>query len=150
MNIEKIAKNVFYVLIGISVVSCILFFIGFDTPWEEDINMNNPKFLDVLLIWTVVLLVVAVIVALCSFIMYVKEWGFNKSFIYTWGLPIVTLALGAALGAANKDEHFIINNKDWNVPSEIVITDACIVSIGILLVIALGCIVFSLVKGFKK
>ena len=150
MNIEKIAKNVFYVLIGISVVACIMFFIGFDTPWEEDIKMNNPKFLDVLLIWTIVLLVLAVIVALCSFIMYVKEWGFNKSFIYTWGLPIVTLAIGAAIGTANKGEHFLINNEDWNVPSEIIITDACITSIGILLLIALGCIVFSLVKGFKK
>lgn len=150
MNIEKIAKDVFYVLIGISVVSCILFFIGFNTPWEEDIKMVNPKFLDVLLIWTIVLLVIAAIAALCSFAMYVKEWGFNKSFIYTWGLPIVTLAIGAAIGAANQNEHFLINNEDWNKPNEIIITDACITSIGILLLIALGCIVFSLVKGFKK
>ena len=150
MNIEKIAKNAFYVLIGISVIVFIMFFIGFDRVWEEDIKMNDPQFLDVLLIWTIVLLVVATIAALCSFIMYVKEWGFSKSFIYTWGLPIVTLAIGAAIGLSNKSEHYLINNEDWNKPTEIVITDACITSIGILLVVALGCIVFSLYKGFKK
>ena len=150
MNIEKISKTVFYVLIGITVLACIMFFIGFNTPWEENPQMQDPKFLDVLLIWTIVLLVVSAITALCSFFMYIKEWGFNKSFIYTWGLPLVTLGIGAAIGAANQNEHFLINNEDWNIPSEIIITDACITSIGILLLISLGCIVFSLVKGFKK
>ncbi|MBQ0103253.1 MAG: hypothetical protein KBS99_03665 [Prevotellaceae bacterium] len=150
MNIEKISKTVFYVLIGITVLACVMFFIGFDTPWEENPKIQDPKFLDVLLIWTIVLLVVATVTALCSFFMYIKEWGFNKSFIYTWGLPLVTLGIGAAIGAANQNEHFLINNEDWNKPSEIIITDACITSIGILLLIALGCIVFSLVKGFKK
>ena len=79
-----------------------------------------------------------------------KEYGFNKSYIYTWGLPIITLAIGAGVGFANKDEHMLINNEDWNVPSDIIITDACIVSIAILAVITIGAIIYSVILKAKQ
>jgi hypothetical protein len=151
MNIEKISKITLWVLMGVSAIIFILFFVvNFDTKWEENPKMNDPQFTDVLIIWGLVLCVATFIIMLISFFMYVKEYGFNKSYIYTWGLPIVTLAIGAAVGMANKDEHMLINNEDWNVPSDIIVTDACIVSIAILAVITIGSIIYSIVMKAKQ
>ena len=151
MNIEKISKITLWVLMGISVVIFILYFVvGFDNPYEENPKMNDPQFLDVVLIWGIVLTIATLILMLVSFFMYVKEYGFNKSYIYTWGLPIITLAIGAGVGFANKDEHMLINNEDWNVPSDIIITDACIVSIAILAVITIGAIIYSVILKAKQ
>lgn len=150
MNSEKISKYIFYVLIGISVLAFILFFINFDRAWEENPKMSDPQFLDVLLIWNISLLVIGTIAAICSFCLYVKQWGFNKSYLYTWGLPIITTAIGAIYGYTVKDEPWMINNQLKQIPNEIIVSDACIWSIGALLIIALGAVVFSLLKGFKK
>ena len=151
MNIEKISKITLWVLMGISAVIFILYFVvGFDNPYEENPKMNDPQFLDVVLIWGIVLTIATLILMLVSFFMYVKEYGFNKSYIHTWGLPIVTLAIGAAVGMANKGEHMLNNNEDWNVPSDIIITDACIVSIAILAVITIGAIIYSVILKAKQ
>ena len=97
MNIEKISKITLWVLMGISAVIFILYFVvGFDNPYEENPKMNDPQFLDVVLIWGIVLTIATLILMLVSFFMYVKEYGFNKSYIYTWGLPIITLAIAHA------------------------------------------------------
>src|SRR5574344_154844 len=130
MNIDKISNIILWILMGISIIIIALFYIvGFDTPWEEDPKQNNPVCTDALLIWTALLTVISAICMFASFISYIKEYGFNKSYIYTWGLPIVTIVIGAALGFTNKDEHMIINHIDWNVPSDIILADASIISI---------------------
>lgn len=152
MNTEKIAKYTLWALAGISVIVCILFFINFSRPWEEDPKMYDPQFLDVLLVWAIALLVIATVAALSSFIMYVKEWGFNKSYIYLWGLPIVTCAIGAAIGFAEvaKGNHMLINGEDWFNPTELIITDTCITSIGIMFIGAIAAVCYSLFVSLKK
>ncbi len=152
MDIEKISKYLLWTLMGISFVIIVAFFlIGFDTPWEENPKMNNPVLLDVLNIWSIILIVVGVVSLLASFTMYIVQHGLDKSIIYTWGLPIVSVGIGVIVGVANKDEHMLINGKDWNIPSDIVITDASIVSIAILTVIAVGVAIWSMVaEGFSK
>ncbi len=151
MNLDKLSKYLLWVLMGISAVVVALFFIvGFDTPYEEDPNQNAPVFTDALLIWTIILTVASGICMLASFIYYVIENGFNKSYIYTWGLPVITIALGVGLGIANKDEHMLINGQDWNNPTDIIITDASMVSIAILTLCALVAIIFSVVMNAKK
>ena len=151
MNLDKLSKYLLWVLMGISAVVVALFFIvGFDTPYEEDPNQNAPQFTDALLIWTIILTVAGGISMLASFIYYVIENGFNRSYLYTWGLPVVTIALGVILGIANKDEHMLINGQDWNNPTDIIITDASMVSIAILTLCALVAIIFSVVMNAKK
>lgn len=156
MNIEKISKITLWVLMGISVVVFILYFgVGFSTPWEENPKQYNPTFTDALLIWNMVLCIVTFVLMLVSFFMYVKEYGFNKSYIYTWGLPIITIAIGAAIGVSNKSEVMLINGKDWNTPAKpevfnMILTDASMVSIGILFVLAIIAIIYSVVIKAKK
>lgn len=156
MNIEKVSKITLWVLMGISVVIFILFFfVGFSTPWEEQPKMSNPQFTDVLLWWNIALCIATAVLMLVSFFMYVKEYGFNKSYIYTWGLPLITLAIGAAIGFSNKNEVMLVNGKDWNTAAKpevfnMILTDASMVSIGILFVLAIIAIIFSVVVKGKK
>lgn len=151
MNIDKLSKIILWVLMGINFIVIILFFvIGYDTPWEEDPKQVAPQFTDVLLIWTIILTVVGAICMLVSFIYYVMGHGFNKSYIYTWGLPIISIAIGVAVGVSNKDEHMLINGKDWNVPSDIIITDASMISIAILSACAVLAIIYCMIKSAKK
>ncbi len=156
MNIDKISKITLWSLMGISVVIFILFFlVGFDTPWEENPKQYDPKFTDALIIWSMVLSAVTLAMMLVSFFMYVKEYGFNKSYIYTWGLPIITLAIGAIIGFSNKSEVMLINGKDWNTPAKpetfnMVLTDSVMVSIGILFVLSIAAIIYSIVLKGKK
>ena len=152
MDTAKLSNRILYILLGLSVLVVILFFaVGYGN--EEEINgkiLQSPATTDVLLGWNAFLLLATVGLMIWSFCKYVKEWGFNKSYLYTWGLPIVTAVIGLVVGLAEKDEHMLINGKDWNMPSDIIITDTCIISIGILLVLAIAAIIFSLVRDFKK
>lgn len=156
MNIDKISKITLWSLMGISVVIFILFFlVGFATPWEENPKQYDPQFTDALIIWSMVLSAATFVIMLVSFFMYVKEYGFNKSYLYTWGLPIITLAIGAAIGFSNKHEVMLINGKDWNTEAKpevfnMVLTDSTMVSIGILFIIAIIAIIYSIVIKGKK
>lgn len=151
MNLDKLSKYLLWVLMGISVVVVALFFIvGFDTPYEEDPNLNAPVFTDALLVWTIILTVAGGVCMLASFIYYVCENGVNSSYIYTWGLPVLTIVIGVILGISNKDDHMLINGQDWNNPVDIIITDASMVSIAVLTVCAIIAIIFSVIMNTKK
>lgn len=151
MDIEKISKYVLTGLMAISIIIFILFFtIGYDTPYEENPKMNNPQLLDALCIWTYILIAAAAIFMLCSFIMFISQHGLNKSVMYTWGLPILSIAIGAGIGISNQSETLIINGKEWNDPTKIILTDASMVSIAILAVIAVGVTAWSMVSEISK
>ena len=156
MNIDKISKITLWSIMGISVVVFILFFlVGFDKPWEENPQQYDPQFTDALIIWAIVLSAATLVIMLVSFFMYVKEYGFNKSYLYTWGLPIITLAIGAAIGFSNKNEVMLINGKDWNTEAKpevfnMILTDATMISIAILFVISIVAIIYSIVLKGKK
>lgn len=151
MDIEKISKYVLTGLMAISIIIFILFFtIGYDTPYEENPKMNNPQLLDALCIWTYILIAAAAIFMLCSFIMFISQHGLNKSVMYTWGLPILSIAIGAGIGVSNQSETLIINGKEWNDSTGIILTDASMVSIAILAVIAVGVTAWSMVSEISK
>ncbi len=122
MNIEKISKITLWVLMGISAIIFILFFVvNFDNKWEENPKMNDPQFTDALIIWALVLTVATLIMMLVSFFMYVKEYGFNKSYLYTWGLPIITLAIGAGamtVSHANDSYFWVVTNFGEMTPEQ--------------------------------
>lgn len=151
MDIEKISKYVLTGLMTISIIIFILFFaIGYDTPYEENPKMNNPQLLDALCIWTYILIAAAAVFMLCSFIMFISQHGLNKSVMYTWGLPILSIAIGAGIGISNQSETLIINGKEWNDPTGIILTDASMVSIAVLAVIAVGVTAWSMISEISK
>lgn len=151
MDIQKISNKILYTLFIISAVIVLGFFlIGFNEPWEDNPTMNDPLLTDVLIWWCIILSVAGFALMIWSFIKYVKEYGFNKSYLFTWGLPVVTIIIGLVVGLIKQNEHLLINNKDWCVPSENIITDTCMVSIGILIVVSIIAVIYSLVLSSKK
>lgn len=146
MNIEKISKFLLGGLLALSIIVILLFcLVGFGNPWEVDPKKNDPQLLDLLLIWTYALIVIGTLSMAASFILYIIQHGLDKSIIYTWGLPILGVGAGVIVGVINKNEHLIINGKDWNVPSEIILTDGAMIGILILSVIAIAVTVWSMI-----
>lgn len=146
MNIEKVSKYTLTTLMVVSIAIFILFFaVGYDTPWEENPKMNNPQFTDVLCIWTYILVAVAAVSMFGSFIMYIKEHGLDKSIMYVWGLPLISIGLGVIIGVSNQNEVLLINGERFQDPTAIILTDASMISIAILSVIAIAVTVWSMV-----
>ena len=151
MDIQKFTTKMLYILFAISAVVILLFFVvGFDNPWEKNPTINDPVFTDVLLWWNIILCVACFCTMVWSFAKYVKEYGFNKSYLYTWGLPVASLIIGLVVGLIKQNEHLMINGKDWCIPSDNILTDTCMISIGILLLIAFAALIYSLVLSSKK
>ena len=159
-KVEKISKIVLWVLIGISLVVMALFLlIGYDTPYEENPNFNDPKLTDLLLVWTYIL-IAATAVATIAAVIYGFVNGSNKSKheekgmagkagVIAWGTFVVSIIIGLIVGIANKNEVLLINGKDWNDPTDIVLTDTSMVSILILTIVTVAATVFSMVTNKK-
>jgi hypothetical protein len=56
---------------------------------------------------------------------------------------------GIVTGIAGKDEVLLINGKDWNVPTDIILTDTSMISILILTIVTIVATVFSMVTNKK-
>lgn len=153
MNIDKFSKYLLWGLMGFSIIVIVLFFfVGFSNPYEVNPDMKDPMMLD-LLMWTMIIFIVAAAISmLVSFIMYLVQHGLDRSVIFTWGLPIVGIGAGALLGLSHSSDtpenHLIINGKDWFDKGDIILTDASMVAIGLLAVIAVLAIIWSAVKQY--
>ena len=159
-KVEKISKITLWVLIGITIVVMALFLlVGYDTPYEENPKFNDPQLTDLLIVWTYIL-IIATAVATIGAVIYGFVSGGNKSKnedvgmaskagLIAWGTFVVSLIIGLIAGFANKDEVLLINGKDWNVPSDIILTDMSMISILILTIVTVAATVFSMVTNKK-
>lgn len=159
-KVEKTSKMTLWVLIGISVVVMALFLlIGYDTPYEENPKFNDPQLTDVLIIWTYIL-IIATAVATIGAVIYGFVSGGNKSKnediglaskagLIAWGTFIVSVVVGIIVGITCKDEVLLINGKDWNDPTDIILTDTSMVSILVLTIVTVAATIFSMVTNKK-
>lgn len=160
MSTEVISKWVLRVLLAITVVVFALFFlVGFDTPYEEDPKMNNPKMTDVVLVTCIALIVAAIVLTIWSVVKQLTTGGNTTSkdtgLAAHTGLVsiialVVTVVIGLIVGISNKGEHMLINGENWNIPSEIIITDTCIIPCVALLVITLLVLIGSMFFNVKR
>ena len=160
MTTEKISQWLLGVLMAVGVLAFILFFaIGFGVPYEENPKYNAPALTDLVMIVIIVYIILAIIATIWSVIKQmlkgndssIKETGLAGSTGLISAIVLVaSVVIGIIVGIINKDEHLLINGKDWNVPSEIILTDACCVSIGILAVVTIIALVAGLVKTKDK
>lgn len=159
-GVEKISKMVLWALIGLSIIVLALFIlIGYDTPYEENPKFVNPQLTDVLLCWTYFLIAATAVAAIAAVIYgfingsgksKVEETGaLSKTGIIAWGTCLASLVIGVVVGFASKNETLLINGKDWNNPTDIIMTDTSMVSIVILTVVTVIATVFSMVTNKK-
>jgi hypothetical protein len=159
-KVEKIAKITLWSLIGISLVVLALFLlVGYDTPYEENINQVDPKLTDLLLIWTYILIAATAIAAVGA-VIYGFVSGGNKSKnedvgpaskagLIAWGTFIVGIVIGVIVGIASKDEILIYNQNDRATPADIILTDTSMLAILILTIVTVAATVFSMVTNKK-
>lgn len=159
-KVEKISKIVLWSLIGICLLVTALFaLVGFDTPYEENPSFKDPQMTDLLLCWTYFLIAITVLLAAAA-VIYGFINGSNKSKheekgllsktgLIAWGPCFLSIIIGLFVGIANKDESMLINGKDWNDPTGIIITDTSMISILILTVITVIVTVYSMVTNKK-
>lgn len=160
MSTEVISKWVLRILLAITVIVFALFFlVGFDTPYEEDPKMNNPKMTDVVLVTCIALIVGAIVVTIWSVAKQLTTGGNTTSKdtglaahtgLVSLIVLVVSVVVGLIVGFSGKDEHMLINGENWNIPSEIIITDACIIPCVSLLIITLIVLICSMFFNVKR
>jgi quinol-cytochrome oxidoreductase complex cytochrome b subunit len=159
MNTEKISKILLWTMMGITIVVFVLFLlVGFDTPFEDNPKYNNPKLTDAVLILCYALTITAIVATIWSAIKQITVGGNSTSKdkgiagrtgLISFVLLVVSLIIGVIVGIANKGETMLINGKDWNNPTDIIITDTVMVTIVILGVVSIIAVIYSMVATKK-
>ena len=159
MNTEKISKNLLWTMMGVTIVVFVLFLlVGFDTPFEDNPKYNNPKLTDAVLILCYALTITAIVATIWSAIKQITVGGNSTSKdkgiagrtgLISFVLLVVSLIIGVIVGIANKGETMLINGKDWNNPTDIIITDTVMVTIVILGVVSIIAVIYSMIATKK-
>lgn len=160
MNTEKLTGWILKALMAVGIIGFILFFaVGFGTPYEENPKYNAPTLTDLVMILIIVYVVIAIVATIWSAVMAmlkgndstVKDTGIAGSTgLISVVLFVASIVIGIIVGIINKGEHLLINGKDWNVPSEIILTDTCCVSIAILMIVTIVVLVAGMFKKKDK
>jgi hypothetical protein len=159
MNIDKLASWLLRGLMGVSILVFLLFFlIGYNIPYEENPNMNNPLLTDAVIILCILYTVVAVAATIWSAFQKgvqgsssSRESGLiGRTGLVSGGLLVASIVIGVIVGIINQNETLLINGESWNNPLDIIITDASIISIIILLVVTVAALIYSMVVRVKK
>jgi sterol desaturase/sphingolipid hydroxylase (fatty acid hydroxylase superfamily) len=159
MNIDKLSKWILWGLMGITIISFALFLlVGYDTPYEENPKQKAPLLTDLILCLGFAFTIIAAVLTVWSaFMQFTKGGSTSKEegmagktgLIATIAL-VASLAIGAVVGFSNSGERLLINGKDWNNPTDIIMTDMSIISIAILMVLTIIAVVYSMTVKTKK
>lgn len=149
---------------GLSIVIFAVFcFIEFKGDIPEDMMdafsdsskiQSMPKFTDLLLCWTFALIAIAFVATVAAVLKSAFTGGNSTDTkgpakyagYVAWGIFVAAIAVGIAKGFAGKDESLIINNEAFNNPTDIILTDASMIGIGVLTLATIIATVFSMLK----
>ncbi len=154
---QKYSDYVLWAIMAISAVVLVIFFAwGYDTPYEENPDFIAPKFSDGLIILQAALIVICAIAMVAGAINSLTVGGKKKSEMSTvadkvsnpiaWGTCFVSIVIGVVYGIMFQNESMIINNQAWQNPTESIMADICIWSIGILILGTLVAGIYSMVS----
>ena len=73
----------------------------------------------------------------------------SKAGLIAWGTLIIGVVAGLIVGFANKDEVLLINGKDWNIPSDIILTDTSMIAILVLTIVTVVVTAYSMITSKK-
>ena len=157
MKSMKISNYVMYAIMAISVVVLALFFlVGYDIPYKEDPKFNDPQFTDLLMVWMGVLIVLTFVLTLVSVVMQVKNASGTEAkgiagktgTISVIGM-VLSIVIGLGVGLADQSP-VLVNGEVFTDPVDLCITDTCLISMFILLILSVISIFASMVLVIKK
>jgi len=151
MKISRISSITLYVLMGITIVLTILFFVGGYVPGTKGTNLAEPVSTDFMLIWNIILLVIALILMLVftiiSILMNPKRALRSLIILGLVGL-IVFISYQFSSG-------YILNLVNYrgpdNIPSTLKIVDTGLFLTYFLVILAFGAILYNEIStAFRK
>ena len=154
---EQISQQVFFILIGLSVVVFALFFlVGYDMPFLENPDFNAPLFTDVLIILMWLFLIGGVGLAVYSM---VRDYRGAKSetvvngvpvrriFRITWLGTLAILVLSFLLGSS---DPMLINGENYADWIWLKLSDMFVITSLLMLVAGIGAVCFGATRYIRK
>lgn len=160
MKSLKISDYVLWGLFGLSAIVILLFLlVGYNTQYEEKPKFVAPQMLDLLLIWMYVLVAVTAVLTIWSAIKGIgassgqQAKGLaGKTGLIGFGLLVVSVIIGAVVGAADNDT-LLINGKAFAAAenkTDYLLTDISMISIIIMMVATIIALIVSMAIQPKK
>ena len=156
----NIKKKQSWLKIGLVAVSAVVFIafwcVGYDMPYEEDVDFNAPLLTDMLLVYIYLLTSTAIGVTVYSIVHGIKTRGrqsltengvpSGRITIITWGVTFALLASTFALGSTDPIK---VNGKDFCEGIWLRLSDMFIVSSGIMILLAIAAVAFGM-SGYSR
>ena len=156
-NIKKKQSWIIRGLIAIWAVVFIAFWcVGYDMPYEEDVDFNAPLLTDMLLGYIYLLTSSAIGVTVYSIVHGIKTRGrqsltengvpAGRITIITWGVTFALLASTFALGSTDPIK---VNGKDFCEGIWLRLSDMFIISSGVMILLAILAVTFGM-SGYSR
>ena len=156
----NIRKKQSWIIIGLIALSAVIFLafwlVGYDMPYEEDVDFNAPLLTDMLLGYIYLLTSSAIGVTVYSIVHGIKTRGrqsltengvpAGRITIITWGVTFALLAITFALGSTDPIK---VNGKDFCEAIWLRLSDMFIISSGIMILIAIAAVAFGM-SGYSR
>jgi amino acid transporter len=152
----KISTWVLSALFAISIIIFgIFFFVGFDTPWEDNPKMKDPQFIDLLLWFNYIMIGCTLVITIISAIMQIVQGSSiaNEKGIaghtntIAWGVLVIALVAGFFIGKGDTEE-LLANGKSWNPADPENVTDNILAGVSMIsiIILTLGTFIATLIS----
>ena len=155
-----IKKKQSWIIIGLIAISAVVFIafwcVGYDMPYEEDVDFNAPLLTDMLLGYIYLLTSSAIGVTVYSIVHGIKTRGrqsltengvpAGRITIITWGVTFALLASTFALGSTDPIK---VNGKDFCEGIWLRLSDMFIISSGVMILLAILAVTFGM-SGYSR
>ena len=156
----NIRKKQSWIIIGLIAISAAVFIafwcVGYDMPYEEDVDFNAPLLTDMLLGYIYLLTSSAIGVTVYSIVHGIKTRGrqsltengvpAGRITIITWGVTFALLASTFALGSTDPIK---VNGKDFCEGIWLRLSDMFIISSGVMILLAILAVAFGM-SGYSR
>ena len=156
----NIKKKQSWIIIGLIAISAVVFLafwmVGYDMPYEEDVDFNAPLLTDMLLGYIYLLTSSAIGVTVYSIVHGIKTRGrqsltengvpAGRITIITWGVTFALLASTFALGSTDPIK---VNGKDFCEGIWLRLSDMFIISSGVMILLAILAVTFGM-SGYSR
>ena len=156
----NIKKKQSWIIIGLIAISAVVFIafwcVGYDMPYEEDVDFNAPLLTDMLLGYIYLLTSSAIGVTVYSIVHGIKTRGrqsltengvpAGRITIITWGVTFALLASTFALGSTDPIK---VNGKDFCEGIWLRLSDMFIISSGVMILLAILAVTFGM-SGYSR
>lgn len=158
IDTKKLPSRVLYILIGVIALVFVLFWlIGFDRPYIDDPNFNEPMLTDVLMILMILMTIGGIAIVIWSLVHDMKISGKGDAYsnnipvkkigYYVAGGTFVILLLTFIIGSSSPMK---INGADYTDVFWLKVSDMFVSSSILLIIAAIAAVIYGSTKYIRK